>query len=108
MDSSRLPSCSDIVTTRLLRLIGTEDANDMGLAIVRRDLDVMRAKNAGIEISFRRLEINFFRGRVPDIRAGEYDPNRCLGARPLSLSPGSATTSFNLADERLYAVHSAV
>ena len=41
----------------------------MGLAIVRprRDLDVMRAKNAGIEISFRRLENQFFRGRVPDI-----------------------------------------
>jgi hypothetical protein len=36
----------------------------MGLAIVRprRDLDVMRAKNAGIEISFRRLENQFFSG----------------------------------------------
>jgi hypothetical protein len=53
----------------------------MGLAIVRRDLDVMRAKNAGIEISFRRLEIIFFRGRVPDIRAGEYDP---IGASALA------------------------
>jgi hypothetical protein len=67
----------DIVTTRLLRLIGTEGANDMGLAIVRRDLDVMRAKNAGIEISFRRLENQFFSGSGTRHSAqAEYDPNR--------------------------------
>jgi hypothetical protein len=50
----------DIVTTRLLRLMGIEGANDMGLAIMppRRDLDVLRAKNAGIETSFHWLEIN--------------------------------------------------
>ena len=79
MDSSRLPSCSDIVTTRLLRLIGTEDANDMGLAIVRprRDLDVMRAKIAGIEIWFRRLENQFFSGSgTRHCAQAEYDPNR--------------------------------
>jgi hypothetical protein len=57
----------------------TGGANDMGLAIVRprRDLDVMRAKNAGIEISFRRLENQFFSGSGTRHSAqAEYDPNR--------------------------------
>jgi hypothetical protein len=51
----------------------------MGLAIVRprRDLDVMRAKNAGIEISFRRLENQFFSGSgTRHCAQAEYDPNR--------------------------------
>jgi hypothetical protein len=51
----------------------------MSLAIVRprRDLDVMRAKNAGIEISFRRLENQFFSGSGTRHSAqAEYDPNR--------------------------------
>jgi hypothetical protein len=62
----------------------------MGLAIVRprRDLDVMRAKNAGIEISFRRLENQFFSGSgYPTLRAGGIRSKSCLGARLLSLCP---------------------
>jgi hypothetical protein len=69
MDSSRFPSWRDIVTTRLLRLIGADGANDMCLAIV---LISAISSTARQECERRELrsfgsKLIFFGGRVPDI-----------------------------------------
>src|SRR3954447_26361492 len=59
MVSSRFPCCRDIVTTRLLLLTGADGAKDMCLAIgAPARSEVLRAKNANIESSFRLFAIN--------------------------------------------------